>query len=154
MHPELEPIGFLIGTWEGAGRGGYPTIEPFGYTEAVTFTPGPMKPFLSYSQRTKSENGEPLHSEAGYVRMTPGGPELIIAQPTGLAEVHTGSLNAQTLIFSSQSVTASPTAKAVAEVARRVTVEGDALSYTLDMAYRDVPLTLHLEATLYRSVEA
>lgn len=151
MHSELEPIEFLIGTWSGEGRGGYPTIEPFAYSETVTFTSGPGKPFLAYVQRTKSSDGEPLHSEAGYVRMTASGPEWIIAQPTGLTEVHTGTLEGTTLSFESQTVSASPTAKAVAAVARKLTVTGEALSYTLDMAYRHVPLSLHLEATLYRT---
>lgn len=151
VHPDLEPVRFLIGTWEGSGRGSYPTIDPFGYVEVVSFAPGPGKPFLSYVQRTKSEDGEPLHSEAGYLRMTGRGPEWIIAQPTGLTEVHSGTVRGQTLVFGADSVSASPTAKAVGAVARRLTVDGDALSYTLDMAYLDVPLTLHLEATLYRS---
>ena len=37
MHPALKPVSGLIGTWRGAGRGEYPTIDSFEYTEEVTF---------------------------------------------------------------------------------------------------------------------
>lgn len=153
LHPDLEPIRFLVGSWRGEGHGQYPTIDPFTYTEEVSYVPGPGKPFLLYTQRTRGEDGAPLHSEMGYVRMTPAGPELVIAQPTGLTEIHRGSLEGTSLEFHSIAVHASPTAKAVSEVVRRLSVFDDALSYTLDMAYADVGLTLHLEAMLPRALE-
>ena len=150
LHADLEPVRFLIGSWQGPGRGEYPTIEPFAYREEVSFLPGPGKPFLSYTQRTWADDGTPLHSEAGYLRMTPDGPELVIAQPTGLVEVHGGELTGTTLVFESTTMGATETAKAVEQVVRRITGAGETLSYTLDMAYAGVPLTVHLAATLYR----
>lgn len=149
-HPDLEPIRFLIGSWQGTGRGVYPTIEPFGYHEEIAFVPGPGKPFLVYTQRTRGEDQSPMHSEAGFVRMTARGPELVIAQPTGLVEVHDGELTDTTVEFRSSAMGATATAKAVREVVRRIGVVGDTLSYTLDMAYAAVPLTRHLTATLDR----
>ena len=150
LHADLEPVRFLIGSWQGSGRGEYPTIEPFEYREKVSFVPGPGKPFLFYTQRNRAEDGSPLHSEAGYVRMTPAGPELVIAQPTGLVEVHGGQLVDMTIRFRSSVVEATETAKPVREVVRRLVGEADALSYTLDMAFAEAPLTLHLAATLQR----
>ena len=150
LHPALAQVSFLAGKWQGGGRGEYPTIDPFEYREKIGFRAAPGKPFLVYRQHTEDLDGAPLHSEPGYLRMTPSGPELVIAQPTGLTEVHAGHLTGQTLEFHSTAVHASPTAKPVSEVARRIAVDGDTLSYTLDMAYREVPLTLHLEATLVR----
>ena len=150
LHPALEPIRFLVGSWQGAGRGEYPTIEPFGYHEEISFVPGPGKPFLFYTQRTRGEDQAPLHSEVGFVRMTVLGPELVIAQPTGLVEVHDGELTDTTVEFRSTAMGATATAKSVREVVRRIMVAGDTLSYTVDMAYAGVPLTLHLTAGLQR----
>ena len=66
IHPDIEPIVFLLGTWSGPGRGDYPTIEAFEYVETVTYeTFG--KPFIAYTQRTRGAEG-PLHAEAGYIR--------------------------------------------------------------------------------------
>ncbi|MGI9647788.1 MAG: FABP family protein [Acidimicrobiia bacterium] len=153
LHSDLIPLQFLIGIWRGSGRGEYPTIEPFTYTEEVSFQAGPGKPFLLYVQRTRGADGLPLHSESGFVRATAEGPELVVAQPTGLTEVHSGTLNGTGLQFESVAMGATATAKAVAEVSRHLAVDGDVLSYTLDMAYADVPLSLHLEAKLERVVE-
>lgn len=37
LHPNLQPIAFLLGTWRGEGEGGYPTISGFKYGEEVSF---------------------------------------------------------------------------------------------------------------------
>jgi hypothetical protein len=150
LHPSLEAIAGWVGKWEGNGRGDYPTIEAFEYREKIGFQAPPGKPFLVYRQHTEDLGGAPLHSEAGYLRLTAEGPELVIAQPTGLIEMHTGRLDGTTLEFHSKAVVATPTAKPVSEVVRRITVQNDTLSYTLDMAFRHVPLTRHLEANLTR----
>lgn len=151
LHPDLEPLAFLIGSWAGVGRGEYPTIESFRYAEQVEFSPGPGKPFLAYVQRTQTTDGEPLHSEAGFLRMTGSGPELVIAQPTGLAEAHSGTLDGQILALQSLAVASTPEAKDVREVQRQLRVVGGVLHYRLELAYAEVPLTLHLEAELRRS---
>ncbi len=63
------PLDMLVGTWAGEGRGFFPTIEPFGYLEEITFGTIPTKPFLTYQQRTRhATEGRPLHAETGYWR--------------------------------------------------------------------------------------
>ena len=72
LHPQLGPLGGLLGTWEGRGAGSYPTIEPFRYHEQVHFGHA-GKPFLTYQQKTWDEdNGAPLHAEVGYLRVVAG----------------------------------------------------------------------------------
>ncbi|MFP3914813.1 MAG: heme-binding beta-barrel domain-containing protein, partial [Actinomycetota bacterium] len=39
----------LAGTWQGGGKGTYPTIEGFTYEEEVVLTRLPAKPILAYT---------------------------------------------------------------------------------------------------------
>lgn len=152
MHPELAPLEFLIGTWTGSGHGTYPTIEPFTYTESVTFAAPPGKPFLAYSQRTSDTAGDPLHAEAGYLRPVAGGCELVIAQPTGIVEVHDGSLDGTSLRFRARVVAATATAVEVTDVERNLIADGDVLEYELLMTAVGQPHQVHLRARLVREV--
>ncbi len=153
MHPDLAPLAFLIGTWRGRGSGRYPTIEPFEYFEEATYTPGPGKPFLAYTQRTRRAGGEgePLHSEAGYIRPAgPGKAELVIAQPTGIVEVHAGEVGDNRVEFRTSLVGLSGTAVEVSQARRELDVEGDTIRYRLWMAAVGRPMQVHLEAELIR----
>jgi hypothetical protein len=134
----------------------YPTITTFEYLEEITFADGGVKPFLAYTQRTKAvDDGRPLHAESGFLRWANGAPELVIASPTGVAEVHIGSVDVVDagvdLLLRTITVAASPTAKRVDSVERRLRLRGDVLDYELHMAAVGEPHQLHLTATLHRS---
>ena len=92
LHPAVAHLAPLLGIWRGAGRGDYPTIDPFEYTEEVTI--GHVgKPFLAYNQRTKSADGTPMHAECGYWRPAgQRGLELLIVHPSGIAEILVGTV--------------------------------------------------------------
>ena len=96
LHPDLEPLAELVGTWQGGGTGVYPTIEPFAYDETLVIGHG-GKPFLTWAQRTDAvDSGLPLHIESGYLRCrNEAGAtvvELVVAHPSGHTEVSEGTL--------------------------------------------------------------
>ncbi|GAS99836.1 protein of unknown function [Mycolicibacterium canariasense] len=153
LHPAVAVLAPLLGTWTGPGAGEYPTIEPFGYLESVTFD-HVGKPFLAYSQRTKAaDDGRPLHAESGYVRVpAPGRVEFLIAHPTGIVEVLEGSLDVEPLRIDVTATTIgrSASAKEVTALARSFALTGDELTYTVRMGAVGQPLQHHLSATLRR----
>lgn len=151
LHPDVQALAFLLGEWRGEGRGTYPTIDDFGYREEVTF--GHVgKPFISYTQRTKSvDDGRPLHSESGYLRPQPGGRvELVLAQPSGLVEVDEGVVRGGRIELVSMLVARTPSAKEVTEVRRLLDFDGDVMRYELEMAAVGQPCQFHLAAELHR----
>jgi hypothetical protein len=150
VHPAIEPITFLLGTWHGTGNGNYPTIEPFVYEETVTFE-HVGKPFIAYAQRTKGADGAPLHTETGYIRSADDGTlELVISQPSGVTEIHTGTRDHSRLEFTSILVSLTPTAKQIDRVGRVIEVVDDLMTNELMMSAVGEPYQWHLGATLKR----
>ena len=154
LHPGIAALAPLLGAWSGEGRGDYPTIEPFTYLEEVTFG-HTGKPYLTYSQRTRSRAGQPMHAEAGYLRMpSPTRVELVVAHPTGLTEIDEGALTARdgelSIEVHSTTIGLTASAKDVMALRRSITVRGDELHYSVLMAAVGQPLIQHLTATLRR----
>ncbi|KAL4574941.1 hypothetical protein LXL04_021781 [Taraxacum kok-saghyz] len=54
VHPAIEPLSYLLGTWRGQGEGGFPTISSFTYDEEFNFT-HPGNKLIPTSRSTVSE---------------------------------------------------------------------------------------------------
>ena len=157
LHPNIDPVAFLIGSWTGQGRGFYPTIADFTFTETITFTATPGKPFLRYLQTTTGPDGAPMHQESGYLRPDPAGgsAEFTIAQPTGQTELLEGALvvaadGAVTLDLGPSSVRNTASAKQVDSTRRTYAVNAGQTEVVtrFDMAAVGHPMQQHLASTL------
>jgi len=145
----------MLGTWAGQGAGKYPTIQPFEYFEEVVFS-HVGKPFLAYAQKTKAvADGKPLHAETGYLRVPqPGHVELVLAHPSGITEIEVGTYSVIgdriAIELSTTAIGLAPTAKEVTALGRSFRIDGDELSYSVQMGAVGQPLQDHLAAVLHR----
>jgi hypothetical protein len=98
------------------------------------------------------EDGAPSHVETGYLRGIAGGRvELVLSQPTGVVEVHDGTVTDERIELATIAVARTPTAKEVSAVRRLIERRGDdTLWYRLDMAAVGKASQYHCEATLHR----
>jgi hypothetical protein len=165
LHPHCVPLAFLLGTWAGAGVGGYPTIESFNFGQEVVFSYTPGKPFLRYESRSwlLDEEGNqvrPLAQESGYWRPqertaangTAGTArtllEVILAHPTGISEIWVGEADGAKVELRTDVVARTETAKEYTAGHRLYgLVQGDLL-WAFDMAAMDQPMQSHLSAQL------
>lgn len=155
LHPDLEALAPLLGTWAGQGAGEYPTIQPFEYLEEAVFS-HVGKPFLAYAQKTKAlADGKPLHAETGYLRVPqPGLLELVLAHPSGITEIEVGTYSVTgdliEIDLATTKIGLTPTAKEVTALGRSFRIDGDELSYSVRMGAVGQPLQHHLAAVLHR----
>jgi hypothetical protein len=161
LHPDLAPLSFLLGRWEGAGIGGYPTIESFRFGQEISFSQN-GKPFLIYASRTwrldeDGQIGVPLGTETGYWRPRPDNQvEVMLAHPTGIIEIYLGEITGTRIEMATDVVARTATAKEVTAGHRLYGLTGPAaatpgdLAYAYDMAAMGQPLQPHLSAQLKR----
>ena len=155
LHPNLSALAPLLGVWHGKGSGEYPTIESFDYFEEVTFS-HVGKPFLAYGQKTRAvADRSPLHAETGYLRVPrPGHVEFVLAHPSGITEIEVGTYTSDgatiEIEMTATQLGLTPTAKEVTTLSRRFRLDGDELSYSLQMGAVGQPMQHHLAAVLHR----
>ncbi len=161
LELEITALRRLVGDWAGGGRGDFPTIDAFRYSEALRFYWNGVEPMLQFEQRTWMANAsephkEPLHWEAGFFRALPGlGVEITNAQNGERVEVLRGTIEPTShgLILSLESTLLGNDERMI-RTRRRYECEGDTLRYQIWMATTRQPdLTLHLDARLTRRIE-
>ena len=155
-HASLGPLLFLLGRWEGAGVGGYPTIESFRFGQEISFSHN-GKPYLIYSSRTwllddEGNVGRPLAMETGFWRPQPDNQvEVLLAHPTSFAEVYLGEVSGTKVEMATDAVVRTSSAKEVTAGRRLYGLIGADLGYAYDMAAVGQPLQAHLSAQLKRT---
>lgn len=152
VHPDLQPLSFLLGTWEGEGEGDFPTINPFRFGEETRFW-HLGDTYLLYSQSTWSlDDGSAIHTEMGFWRPRPaGGVDVSLAYPLGVSEIAEGRVEGQSVRVSSRSVGQADGGSEVGRLERTIRVDGNDLEYELAMESGEVPMTRHVWGRLKRT---
>ena len=92
-----------------------------------------------------------MHTESGYWRpQRDGSIEVVIAHNFGIVEIQEGTIEGTTIDLRSAAVTSTTSAKKIEGLARKYVVDGDSLTYDLQMAYGEHGLQPHLNAELKR----
>jgi hypothetical protein len=153
IHPDLQPISFLLGHWEGAGVVGYPTMESAQFGQEIIFGHN-GKPFLTYSSRTwllDAQGGKvrPLATETGYWRAQPERQlEVLLTHPTGVVEIYVGEVVFHKIELHTDVVARTATAKEYTAGHRLYGLVNGSLMYAFDMAAMGQPLQSHTSAEL------
>ncbi|GLX95845.1 FABP family protein [Herbidospora sp. NEAU-GS84] len=153
VHPDLEPIAFLLGHWEGAGVIGYPTMESANFGQEIIFEHN-GKPFLSYRSRTwlldqQGEKVRPLASESGFWRVQPERQvEVMLSHPTGIIEIYVGEVVFHKIELITDVVARTVTSKDYSAGKRLYGLVNGNLMYAYEMAAVGLPLQDHASAEL------
>ncbi|WP_267242756.1 FABP family protein [Streptomyces sp. PR69] len=97
LNPNLVPLAFLLGTWEGAGVSDFPGAEKCNFGQSVTFSHD-GRDFIEYVSRTwvldsEGKKVRPLESESGYWRVDAARKvEVVMIRDQGVVEVWYGEL--------------------------------------------------------------
>ncbi|CAG8620691.1 6588_t:CDS:2 [Paraglomus occultum] len=139
------PLGFLIGKWQGRGKGTYPGMQEFEYIEDIEIYPDEAgRGWLYYRQKTwnPARNNANFHSEMGYFRCP------------GVATVEEGQIEGTSLSLHCSNIARSASAKPphVQEYKRRWQYDprANTLTYEFFMATSQTPMEPHLFATLHK----
>ena len=154
-HPDLAPLRFLLGRWEGVGVGGYETIESFQFGQEIVFGHN-GKPYLIYTSRSWALDAtgmpsRPLAMESGFWRPQPANKvEVMLAHPTGITEIYRGEVAGTKIEMTTDLVARTESAKEVRAGHRLYGMAGADLAWAYDMAAVGKPMQPHLSAQLKR----
>ncbi len=161
LHPDLAPLAWLVGRWEGAGVVGYPTMDAAHHFGQEIVCTHDGRPFLRWESRTwlLDEAGEPVRqagTELGFWRVVEPDEhgtnvELLLAHPTGIVEMYAGTAAPAKIELRTDGVMRSPHAKAYAAGHRMYGYVQSNLMWVMDMAAMGEPLTSHLSGELKRA---
>lgn len=143
LHADLAPVAWLLGTWHGNGHGDHPVEDAYTFEQEVIFAHD-SRPFLHYFSRTWRTDAEGIRTgpgdlETGFVRVFPvEGPkaevELVLAHPSGHAEVWYGTSEGPRITMTTDLVARTSTAREVAAAQRMYGLVAGALMYAVDRA--------------------
>ena len=155
LHPDLVGLAWMLGRWEGVGKGSYPDTEDFDFGQQIDFSHNGEN-YLHYLSQTFDVNNEgmaerPRSMETGFWRPQPDGTvEVVMCHPEGYSEVWYGQITGTKIELATDAVMRTTTAAEYTAGQRLYgNVEGDLL-WTFDKAADGKPLQSHMWARLTR----
>jgi len=156
MHPDLVGIAWLVGRWEGRGKGTYPGTDDFEFGQQIDFAHNGGN-YLHYLSQTFEigEDGKavkPISMETGFWRpQKDASIEVVMCHPSGYAEVWYGKVTGAKIELATDAVVRTASADDYSAGQRLYgNVEGDLL-WTFDKAASGQPLQSNLWARLVRA---
>ncbi len=156
LNPDLVAVAWMVGRWEGTGKGAYPGVEEFDFGQQIDFSHNGGN-YLHYLSQTFEMDAEgratkPLSMETGFWRpQRDGSIEVVMCHPDGVSEVWYGKINGAKIELSTDAVVRTVTAPDYVAGQRLYgNVEGDLL-WTFDKAADGQPLQNHLWGRLRRT---
>lgn len=159
LHPDLTALAWMVGRWEGSGRGTYPGTADFEFGQQVDFSHNGGS-YLHYLSQTfemdpDGRASRPLTMETGFWRPKVDGTlEVVMCHPDGYSEVWYGSITGAKIELATDAVVRTSTAADYSAGQRLYGyVEGDLL-WTFDKAAGGHALQNHLWGRLKRTPSA
>lgn len=157
LNPRLLPLAWMVGRWEGTGKGSYPGTEDFEFGQQIDFAHNGGD-YLHYLSQTFEVDDRglavrPMDMETGFWR--PGARdnslEVVMCHPAGYSEVWYGHITGAKIEIATDAVVRTASADDYSAGQRLYgNVEGDLL-WTFDKAAEGQPLQNHLWARLRRA---
>uniref|UniRef100_A0A0B6Z6E5 THAP4-like heme-binding domain-containing protein n=2 Tax=Arion vulgaris TaxID=1028688 RepID=A0A0B6Z6E5_9EUPU len=158
FHETLKPLSWLFGTWRSTeGKGIYPSISDFTYSEEAVFLPVGLKPVVDYKLYSwKTDTDMPMHREKGFIRIKPNTNQIafVAAHTMGVVEVQEGEVHGQELTVETKNIgrTSFNSPPEVKVVRRTLKLIGNTLEQVVFMQTDKTELNEHLRIT-YKKVE-
>jgi hypothetical protein len=156
LAPSLAPLAWLVGSWAGAGVGGYPTVEEFHFGQELIVSHD-TRPFLTHTSTSWLLDNDgnklrPLASESGFWRPDEHDDvELVLAHSSGIVEVWVGSVTGARVELRTDLVARTKTAKDYTAAHRLYGLVNGDLLWAHDMAAMGLGLQSHVSARLRRA---
>ncbi|GAA3607971.1 FABP family protein [Marihabitans asiaticum] len=155
LHPDIAPLAWLVGRWEGAGVVGYPGMESRNFGQEVVCSHD-GRPFLRWESRTwlldaDGNQVEQFATELGFWR--PGGEgevELLLTHPSGHVELYFGAVDTAKIQMSTDGIIRSPQAVDYSAATRLYGLVQSNLMWVMDMAAHGEPMQSYMSAELKR----
>lgn len=158
MHPDLAPLAWLLGEWQGTGVAGYPGMDTVNFVQQVRCSHD-GRPFLLWEARSwvatdDGGRGEAFDTEVGYWRPQPDQDvELLLSHPTGVVELYYGKTEPARAELRTDGVLRSPTGPQYTAGHRLYGYVQGGLMWAMDKAADGEALQTYASAQLQRATE-